>query len=343
MIESDHSFSPVEVSLSEFDDKDSDVFGERTVTERELSSRQAESPSDRAESTLSQVTLKDRMLAIQGAYDRDEGALTSEPEFKKTQNAKSREIMRKNKHRIWYEIPESSDEEGGIKNAKTRKKTLEKRRTELRARSRKKRNSASVVARSATKSATRKRKTKPTRKRAQATSIVLVQRTEQTFEECNSSGESIRPLESSMSIRIIEDTYEIEEDFSDSRSSVDPDSESSDEGGNIRRKRTPDLVSEEEVTPKKRRKAKAKNNKDKENPKENAKENGKGNVKGKAGQKKTQQDDKEEEVPKKEVRAQVSSHHIACFPIATFFENSLDHLREEGISSYVIITLLRLK
>ena len=297
MVESDHSFSPEEVSLSEFDDKDSDVFGERTVTERELSSRQAESPSDRADSALSHVTVKDNMLAIRGAYENDEGALTSEPEFKKSKNAKSREIMRKNKHRIWYEIPETSDEEGGTKSKNTRKKTLEKRRTELRARSRKKRSSASA-ARSANKSATRTRKTKPTRKRAQATSIVLVQRTEQTFEECNSSGESIRPLESSMSIRIVEDTYDIAEDFSDSRSSVDPDSESSGEAGNIRRRRTPDLVSEEEVIPKKRRKTKSKNN---TKDKENAKENVKGNAKGKTGQKKGQQVGKEE-TPKKEVR-----------------------------------------
>ena len=299
MFESDHSFSPVDVSLSEFDDKDSDVFNERTVTERELSSRQAESPSDRAESTLSQVSVKHKMFAIRGAYENEEGALTSEPEFKKTQNAKSREIMRKNKHRIWYEIPETSDEEGGTKSAKTRKKTLEKRRTELRARSRKKRSSASA-ARSANKSATRTRKTKPTRKRAraQATSIVLVQRTEQTFEECNSSGESIRPLESSMSIRIVEDRYDVLEDFSDSKSSVDPDSETSGEGAGIRRKQTPDLASEEEVKPKKRGKGKTKN-KTKNKEKIDAKENGKGNAKGKAGPKKAQQD--KEEMSNKEV------------------------------------------
>ena len=275
MIESDHSFSPVDVSASEFEEKDSDVFNERTVTERELSSRQADSPSDRAESALSQVTIKDKMLLIRGAYDNDQGALTSEPEFTKTQNAKSREIMRKNKHRIWYEIPETSDEEGEGKSTKTRKKTLEKRRKELRARSRKKRSSANVT-RSASKSATRKRTTKRTRKRARAqgtsTSIVLVERTEQTLEQCNSSGESIRPLESSMSIRIVEDRYDIFEDFSDSKSSVDPESDSS--NGNIRRKQTPDLVSEEEVKPRKRKKVKAKNNinaKEKNEGKENAK------------------------------------------------------------------------
>lgn len=319
MIESDHSFSPVDVSLSEFDDKDSDVFNERTVTERELSSRQAESPSDRAESTLSHVTVRDKMLLIRGAYENDEGALTSEPEFKKTQNAKSREIMRKNKHRIWYEIPETSDEEGGPKSAKTRKKTLEKRRTELHARSRKKRSSASA-ARSANKSAMRTRKKKPTRKRAQATStsIVLIERTEQTFEECNSSGESIRPLESSMSIRIVEDRYDVFEDFSDSRSTVDPDS--SGESGGIRRKQTPDLESEEEVKPKKRRKTKTKNNnkeKDKEDVKGSLKENVKGNAKGK-GKKKAQQE-KEEEMVKKEVKENRNKNQVSqCFQIAAF-------------------------
>lgn len=303
------------------------------MTERDLSTRQAESPSDRAESTLSHVSVKNKMLLIRGAYENDEGALTSEPEFQKNQNLKSREIMRKNKHRIWYEIPESSDEEEGTKNAKTRKKTLEKRRTELRARSRKKRNSA-TAARSANKSATRTRRTKPTRKRARAqatnTSIVLVERTEETFEQCNSSGESIRPLESSMSIRIVEDKF-LFEDFSDSKSSVDPDSDGSDESAGIRRKQTPDLVSEEEVKPKKRRKAKVKNNKDdakendkgnakmvgKENDKVNAKEkgkkNGKGNPKGKGEEKKQQIDKEEADGSNKEVskwKEEISCSHI---------------------------------
>ena len=330
-MQSDHSFSPVDVSLSEFEEKDSDAFNERTVTERELSTRQAESPSDRAESAFSHVSVRNKMLQIRRAYENDAGALTSEPEFKKTQNFKSREIMRKNKHRIWYEIPESSDEEEETRNARTRKKTLEKRRTEVRARSRKKRNSASA-ARSANKSATIARRTKPTRKRARAqatnTSIVLIERTEETFEQCNSSGESIRPLESSMSIRIVEDKFEIFEDFSDSKSSVDPDSDSSNENAGIRRKQTPDLVSEEEVKPKKRRKAKTKNDKDdgKENEKGNARkvrkdnekanvkekgdENGKGNSKGKE-QKKEQVDKEEADVSDKEVNTTVQNTYYS--------------------------------
>lgn len=224
------------------------------------------------------------------ARENEEGALTSEPEFKKTQPAKSREIMRRNKHRIWYDIPETSDDDDGQKRAKTRKKTLDKRRTEQRARSRRKR-SATSAARSAirdsrNKSATRKQKMKPRRKRAQkdgtSTSILLVKRTEKSvnFEECNSSGESIRPIESAMSIRVVEDRFDFFEEFSDSRSSVDPDS--SGESGDLRRKKTPDIESEEEVKPKKIRKGKTKNNA------KDAKDKGEENTKNKGEEKKAQ-------------------------------------------------------
>lgn len=182
VIESEHSFSPIEVNQSEFDDKESDVFEERTATDKELSSRQAESSSDRAESTMSRVTLKNNVLSMRGAYENEQGALIREPEFSKTQNAKSREVMQKKN------IGKTSNEEAATKSTKTRKKSHEKRLKESHARTRKR---------------------KRTRKRAHATtSIVLFERTEQTFEESGRNEESqLRQLESAMSIRVVQDRY----------------------------------------------------------------------------------------------------------------------------------------
>lgn len=351
MIESDPSFSPVDVSLSEFDDKDSDIFQERTTTERELSTRQAESPSDRAESSLSHVTVKNTMMLLRDAYENDAGALTSEPVFKKTQNAKSRDKMRQNKHRIWYEIPESTDEEGDTKREKSRKKTLEKRRTELRARSRRKRTSAGPARdgktdtkESRAKSGSRTRNKKPTRKRmrAQATSILLVERRVETYEKCNSSGESVRPLESSLSLRIVEERYDaLEDDFSDSRSSVDPGSGSSGESGHVRRKRTPDLVSEEEVKPKKRRKGKAQNDaKSKEDKKSVFKDYEKGDTKAKEEQKRTDVDKQEEKVTKEVSTIFVVCVDINCLQIValiiTFVELCSPQYTKDELSEYLM-------
>lgn len=201
------------------------------MTERELSTRQAESPSDRAESTHSYISIRNLPGIKQANHDQEEGKLTSEADVNKSHKGKSREIMRHNKHRGWYEMPETSEDEK-LKSAKTmRKKTLEKRRSELRERSRKKRNTASAAkSRRERDVSQRKRRTK-TKRRKQTTSggilIVKHQEKEVDFEVCNSSVESVRPLESSLSVRFIARRCDAYLYSGSSRTSVHPDSSSS--------------------------------------------------------------------------------------------------------------------
>lgn len=80
--------------------------------------------------------------------------------------------------------------------------------------------------------------------RKQATrSLLTIEGKEQMLNECNSSGESIRPMESSSSIRIVKDSYDIIKDLSDSRSSIDP---LSSDDVTVRNHITPELLSENE-------------------------------------------------------------------------------------------------
>ena len=219
------------MNVSVFDDKDSDAFDERTVTERELSSRQAESPSDGAESTISYISIKNHAALLQANHDYGaEGQITSDGDVKlNTRKGKSREIMRRNKYRGWYELPETSDDEPKQSAKSTRKKNLEKRRSELRERSRKKRNTAASAAGKKGKEIERKPKRKAKRKRAvRKESILIVEHREEKVNDDHSSGESLRPVESSLSIRYIESRCEAYfESDSSSRTSVHPNSESS--------------------------------------------------------------------------------------------------------------------
>lgn len=91
-------------------------------------------------------------------------------------------------------------------------------------------------------------------------------------------------------------------------SSVDPDSESSGIRNGIRRKQTPDIVSDEDAKTKQERKVTK--SKDKKNVKTEMK---KGNPKAKAGQKKISKD-KREGISKKEVRKQVPMYSSMVRP-----------------------------